>query len=74
MQDQDKPEGMPDWLAAELEDTFDEDLELEFGDAALSLEIKRIYKERHETRMRREDYFPALIRLQAELIKMHHWV
>ena len=37
---------MPDWLQAELEDSFDEDMELEFGDAALSLEIKRIYKDR----------------------------
>jgi len=74
MQDRDTAEGMPDWLAAELADTLDEDLELEFGDAALSLEIKRIYKDHHEGRMRREDYFPALIRLQAELIRMHHWV
>lgn len=66
--------GQPDWLRAELEEGFDEDLELEFGDAALSLEIKRIYKDRHVDRMRREDYFPALFKLQAELIKMHHWV
>ncbi|MEL6769185.1 MAG: polyphosphate kinase 2 [Pseudomonadota bacterium] len=66
--------GQPDWLRAELEEGFDEDLELEFGDAALSLEIKRIYKDRHVNRMRREDYFPALFKLQAELIKMHHWV
>ncbi|MEM7527757.1 MAG: polyphosphate kinase 2 [Pseudomonadota bacterium] len=70
----DDSEGQPDWLRAELEEGFDEDLELEFGDAALSLEIKRIYKDRHVHRMRRDEYFPALFRLQAELIKMHHWV
>jgi len=65
---------MPDWLVAELEDSVDEDMELEFGDAALSLEIKRLYRERHRDWLPRDIYFPALIRLQAELIKMHHWV
>jgi polyphosphate kinase 2 len=67
-------EEVPDWLVAELEDSLDEDMELEFGDAALSLEIKRLYKERHRDWLPRTVYFPALIRLQAELIKMHHWV
>ncbi len=65
---------MPDWLQAELEDSFDEDMELEFGDAALSLEIKRIYKDRVRDWLPRDVYFPALIKLQAELIKMQHWV
>ena len=65
---------MPDWLQEELEDSFDEDMELEFGDAALSLEIKRIYKDRVRDWLPRDVYFPALIKLQAELIKMQHWV
>jgi len=74
MDDQDPRKDAPDWLVAELEDAIDEDLELEFGDAALSLEIKRIYKDRHRDWLAREIYFPALIRLQSELIRMHHFV
>jgi len=74
MDQPDRTDETPDWLVAELEDAVDEDLELEFGDAALSLEIKRIYKQRHRDWLPREIYFTALIRLQAELIKMHHWV
>jgi len=74
MDEQRDTQDTPDWLVAELEDAVDEDLELEFGDAALSLEIKRIYKERHKDWLPREVYFPGLIKLQAELIKMHHWV
>ena len=39
--------GAKDWLQAELEDSFDEEIELELEDAVLSREIARIYKDRH---------------------------
>jgi polyphosphate kinase len=63
-----------DWLKAELADTIDEDLELDLEDAALSREIARIYKSRHPDAIDRVTYLHALIRLQAELIKLQDWV
>ncbi|WP_108658326.1 polyphosphate kinase 2 [Acuticoccus kandeliae] len=66
--------GAADWLRAELEDTIDEDFELEFEEAALSLEIARIYKKAHPGTLDRATYFRELIRLQSELIKLQDWV
>ncbi|MEM9007127.1 MAG: polyphosphate kinase 2 [Cyanobacteria bacterium P01_F01_bin.86] len=63
-----------DWLKAELQDTLDEDYELELEDALLSLEIKKIYQEKHQETLPRKDYFLTLLKLQAELIKLHDWV
>ncbi|MDE3027013.1 MAG: polyphosphate kinase 2 [Paracoccaceae bacterium] len=63
-----------DWLQAELADAFHEDIELELEDAALSLEIARIYKTHHPDTIDSHSYFHALIRLQSELIKLQDWV
>ncbi|MFB2531311.1 polyphosphate kinase 2 [Paracoccus sp. p4-l81] len=63
-----------DWLEAELADTLDEDFEIELEDAVLSQEIKKIYRETHPETIPRPQYFSALLRLQAELIKMQDWV
>jgi hypothetical protein len=41
----------PDWLAAELADTLDEDYELELSEPALSMEIREIYSETHPPSM-----------------------
>ncbi|PHP66302.1 polyphosphate kinase 2 [Zhengella mangrovi] len=72
--DKDLDNGAKDWLEAELEDTLDEDYELEFEDAVLSLEIKKIYQRAHGKTLARREYFRALLRLQAELIKLQDWV
>ncbi len=63
-----------DWLEAELQETLDEDYELELEDALLSLEIKKIYREKHSDTLPRKQYFLNLLKLQAELIKLHDWV
>jgi polyphosphate kinase 2 len=63
-----------DWLEAELADTLDEDYELELEDAILSRKIAEIYRRAHPEAIPRADYFPALLRLQAELIKLQDWV
>jgi len=63
-----------DWLEAELADTLDEDYELELSEPALSLEIRKIYQKAHGATIPRADYFRALIRLQAELIKLQDWI
>ena len=63
-----------DWLEAELADAFDEEYELELEDAQLSLEISKIYKDKHPNGIDRHVYFQSLIRLQSELIKLQDWV
>jgi polyphosphate kinase 2 len=62
-----------EWLEAELNEAFDEDFELEISEPALSLELRRIYKEKHPTTLDRKVYFKALLSLQAELIKLQDW-
>src|SRR5689334_11939681 len=70
-----KPDsGAKDWLEAELEDTLDEDYELEISEPALSLEIAKIYKKSHPPSIERMTYFRELLRLQSELIKLQSWV
>lgn len=63
-----------DWLKAELADTLDEDYELELEDAALSMEIRKIYRAAPAEIMPRAEYFTALIKLQSELIRLQDWV
>ncbi len=66
--------GANDWLRAELADSLDEEFELDLEDAVLSREIARIYKDSHPDMIDRATYFQALIRLQAELIRLQDWV
>lgn len=67
-------QGVLDWLDEELQDTFDEDYELELSGSELSIELKKIYREQHPPTLEKSKYFKSLIRLQAELIKMMNWV
>ncbi len=69
-----KEQDAKDWLEAELQDTLDEDYELELEDAILSMEIKKIYQRAHGETIPRPDYFKGLLSLQAELIKLQDWV
>lgn len=73
MTDTPSPQAL-DWLEAELADAFDEQYELEMEDAQLSLEISKIYKDKHPDGIDRHVYFQSLIRLQSELIKLQDWV
>ncbi|MGY6278084.1 polyphosphate kinase 2 [Methylomonas sp. MgM2] len=63
-----------DWLRAELEDSLDEDIELEMSEPALSLELRKLYKEKHPDTLERKVYFRKLLELQTELIKLQSWV
>ena len=67
-------DGPMDWLEAELQDTFDDDLEIEFAEPMLSQEIRKIYNEQHPEQLDRRTYFRNLLRLQSELIKVQDWV
>lgn len=70
----DEDDGALDWLAAELQDSLDEDYELEISEPALSMEIRRIYRKAHPASIERAIYFRELLRLQSELIKLQDWV
>lgn len=67
-------QGVLDWLDEELKDSFDEDYELDLSESELSIELKKIYREKHPPTLKGPQYFKALIRLQAQLIKMMNWV
>lgn len=67
-------DGAKDWLEAELQETLDEDVEIELEDAVLSAEIRRIYRSHHPEQMDRKLYFHELLRLQSELIRLQDWV
>jgi polyphosphate kinase 2 len=66
--------GAKDWLEAELADTLDEELEVELEDAILSQKIAEVYRKAHPDTIPRADYLRALLRLQAELIRLQDWV
>lgn len=74
MDDRKQGGGDLDWLEAELEDTLDEDYELELSEPALSDELRRIYKQQHPPSIDRRAYLRHLLTLQAELIKLQDWV
>lgn len=66
--------GYRDWLQSELEDTLDEDYELEMSEHEVSLKLREIYRKKHPPTLDRKTYFVSLLALQAELIKMQDWV
>jgi len=67
-------DGARDWLEAELQDTLDEDFELELSEPALTMELRRIYRKAHPATLDRQVYFRELLRLQSELINLQDWV
>jgi polyphosphate kinase len=70
----DSKQAAVDWLKNELEDSLDEDYELEVSESALVEEIAKIYKHEHGDTIGRKEYFHHLIELQSELIKLQTWV
>ncbi|MCC0007627.1 MAG: polyphosphate kinase 2 [Hyphomicrobiaceae bacterium] len=63
-----------DWIDAELEDAFDEELELEIDDHRAPFDIKELVAKRKKSEIDRKTYFRELFRLQTELIKLQDWV
>lgn len=62
------------WIEAELQDSFDEELEMEIDDERISREMRTITSLRHKSTLSRRAYFHELLRLQAELVKLQDWV
>ena len=63
-----------DWLQAELEQSFDEDYELELGDTEVPEEVAKLRELKRGPTIERRDYFHHLLALQRELIKLQTWV
>ncbi|MDJ0942479.1 MAG: polyphosphate kinase 2 [Kiloniellales bacterium] len=62
------------WVEAELEDSFDEELEMEIDDERIARELRTITDLKHTSTLERRFYFHELFRLQAELVKLQDWV
>ena len=62
------------WIEAELQDSFDEELEMELDDQRIARELDTITDLRHKSMLDRRTSFHELIRLQTELVKLQDWV
>ena len=62
------------WVEIELEDSFDEELEMEIDDERVSADLRNITAFKRRSTLSRRAYFYDLLRLQAELVKLQDWV
>ena len=62
------------WVDAELQDSFDEELEMEIDDERIARELRDITEFEHKSTLARRTYFRELLKLQAELVKLQDWV
>ena len=62
------------WVDAELEDSFDEELEMEIDDERVMADLRSITDLTLDSQIDRRTYFRSLLTLQTELVKMQHWV
>jgi len=74
MTEEDRTPELKSWVDAELEDSFDEELEMEIDDARVAQELRQITDLQHKSTLDRRTYFRELLRLQAELVKLQDWV
>jgi polyphosphate kinase 2 len=72
-----KPNGsksMRKWIDAELLDSFDEELEMEFDDERLEAALNDMTDAPDRATLDRRVYFKELLNLQRELVKLQDWV
>ena len=72
-----KPNGakaMREWIDAELLDSFDEELEMEFDDERLEKALSDTADAPDRVGLDRRIYFKELLNLQRELVKLQDWV
>lgn len=62
------------WVDAELQDSFDEELEMEIDDERIARELRDITELKHKSTLARRTYFRELLKLQAELVRLQDWV
>ena len=74
MMTEDRFDRLRDWMELEFEDTLDDLLEVEFNEPMLSEEVRKLYRQQHPHSLDGRIYYPNLLRLQAEMIKLQDWV
>ena len=62
------------WVDAELEDSFDEELEMEIDDERLVRDLRGITDLKSRSTLSRRAYFRELLLLQKELVRLQDWV
>ncbi len=65
---------MPDLDDLAIDESLDEDFELDLEDALLPRQIAAAYREMHPDPLPRAAYYSNLLRLQSELINLQDWV
>jgi polyphosphate kinase len=74
MTEEDRAVDLKSWIDAELDDSFDEELEMEIDDLRIAEDLRNITDLKQKTTLDRRTYFRELLRLQAELVKLQDWV
>ncbi len=74
MMTEDRFDRLRSWMELELEETLDDLLEAEFNEPMLSEEVRKLYRQQHPNSLEGAVYYPNLLRLQAEMIKLQDWV
>ena len=62
------------WLDGQLEDSFDEEYEMEIDDLRRLKEVEALTDLKPQSALDRPTYLRELLRLQAELVKLQDWV
>ena len=71
---EDRFDRLREWMEPEFEETLDDLLEVEFNEPILSEEVRKLYQKQHPDSLDGRIYYPNLLRLQAEMIKLQDWV
>ena len=71
---EDRFDRLREWMDLEFEETLDDLLEVEFNEPMLSEEVRKLYQQQHPNGLDGRIYYPNLLRLQAEMIKLQDWV
>ena len=71
---EDRFDKLREWMDLEFEETLDDLLEVEFNEPMLSEEVRKLYRKQHPEGLEGRVYYPNLLRLQAEMIKLQDWV
>jgi len=71
---EDRFDRLREWMELEFEETLDDLLEVEFNEPMLSEEVRKLYQKQHPDSLEGRSYYPNLLRLQAEMIKLQDWV
>ena len=74
MNDKPSDDAQHEWVERELEDSLDEELEMELDDDRIYGDFPKVEFKTRESTLPRREYFKELLRLQAELVELQDWI